>query len=68
MERLKPVADTASVGITAAAFAEWLPHVAAVLGIIWWIIRIYETKSVQRWLKGRRSPCVGCKKICSDED
>lgn len=50
MEQLKTVADTASLGTTAAAFLGWLPHVAALLGVVWWAIRIYETKTVQRWL------------------
>jgi hypothetical protein len=29
----------------------WLPSIAALFTIIWTAIRIYETKTVQGWLK-----------------
>jgi len=30
---------------------QWLPEVAAIFTIVWTGIRIYETKTVQKWLK-----------------
>jgi hypothetical protein len=29
----------------------WLPAIAALFTIIWTVIRIYETKTIQGWLK-----------------
>lgn len=49
----KFIADGLSIGTVAATIAGWLPHIAAVLSIIWTLIRIYETKTVQDWLKGK---------------
>lgn len=34
----------------------WFPAIAAALSIIWTGIRIYESKTVQSWLK-RKDPC-----------
>ena len=54
METVKHFIDTLSIGATIAALAGWLPLVAALASLIWSVIRIYETKTVQRWLrKGR---------------
>jgi hypothetical protein len=33
-----------------ATFAGWLPHISALLTVIWMGLRIYETKTVQKWL------------------
>lgn len=38
----------------AATLITWLPPLAAALSIVWTVIRIYETATVQRWLKRRR--------------
>lgn len=46
----KHIIDAVSVSTAAATFIGWLPHVAAILSIVWSIIRIYETKTVQRML------------------
>lgn len=43
-------ADIVAASIGIGALVEWLPPLAAVLTIIWTGIRIYETKTVQRWL------------------
>ncbi len=55
MEQYKPVGDAISVGSIVAIMGGWLPSIAALLGIVWWAIRIYETKTVQGWLKKRAS-------------
>lgn len=50
-EQLKAVGDALSVGTVVATIAGWLPAIAAVLTIIWTAIRIFETKTVQGWLR-----------------
>ena len=47
----KAVGDVSSVTIIGATLLEWLPAAAALISIIWTFIRIYETKTVQKWLK-----------------
>ena len=50
-ETAKHVLDAASIGVAVATVISWLPSVAALLSIVWSAIRIYETKTVQGWLK-----------------
>jgi hypothetical protein len=47
----KHVADALSIVTVLGTLMQWLPSVAALFTIIWTTIRIYETKTVQRWLK-----------------
>lgn len=54
MEHIKHTLDAVSIGATLAALAGWLPAVAALVSLIWTCIRIYETRTVQRWLKGEK--------------
>lgn len=60
MADMSPVTRTAvetlSVGTVIGTLAGWLPAMAALLSIVWYGIRIYETKTVQRWLG--RSPAA----------
>ena len=44
---VKHVVDGAAVGVTAGVWATVLPSVASGLTVIWMLIRIYETKTVQ---------------------
>ena len=46
--------DAISIGTVLATLAGWLPALAALASLVWSIIRIYETKTVQRWLKRGR--------------
>ncbi len=46
----KHLFDGLSIGTVLATIAGWLPAVAALLSIIWTLIRLYETKTIQRWL------------------
>ncbi len=46
----KTIIDVLSVGTGIGAFMSWLPELAAILTIIWTILRIYETDTVQRLL------------------
>lgn len=45
--------DTFSIGTLLATLVGWLPHVASIVTIVWGLIRIYETKTVQNYLKRR---------------
>ncbi|WP_422058602.1 hypothetical protein [Sphingomonas sp.] len=50
---VKMSADITSVGIAVGTLAQVLPHIAALLTVIWTLIRIYETDTVQSLL-GRK--------------
>lgn len=50
MDHAKHVGDALSLGAAFAALVGWLPAIAAALSIVWTVIRIYETKTVQKWL------------------
>lgn len=48
----KHVIDAAAVGTTIATVVQWLPSVAALLTIVWTLIRIIETetaRAIGRW-------------------
>ena len=53
-EQLKLIGDALSIGTVLGTIAGYLPAIAAVVTIIWTGIRIWETKTVQNWLKSRR--------------
>jgi hypothetical protein len=46
----KQIIDFASIATVLGTLADMLPAIAAVFTIVWTGIRIYETKTVQRWL------------------
>jgi hypothetical protein len=50
-EATKYAIDALSVLTVLGTIMSWLPAVAAVFTIIWTAIRIYETKTVQGWLR-----------------
>jgi hypothetical protein len=50
-ENAKHAADALSIMTVVATLAEWLPAVAALASLIWSMIRIWETKTVQTWAK-----------------
>ena len=49
-ESTKQVIDTASTITVVGTIMNWLPAAAALWTIVWTTIRIYETKTVQKWL------------------
>lgn len=49
-DAMKSIGDALSIGTVVATIAGWLPAIAALLTIIWTGIRIFETKTVRRWL------------------
>jgi hypothetical protein len=50
-EHTKSVIDWTSVGVAFGSLLQILPSIAAALSILWTVIRIYETKTVQNWIK-----------------
>ena len=50
-EHTKTFIDWTSIGIAFGSLMQILPSIAAALSIVWTVIRIYETKTVQNWIK-----------------
>lgn len=50
-ETAKNVMDAVSVVTVIGTLAQVLPAIAAAFTIVWTVIRIYETKTVQSFLK-----------------
>lgn len=46
----KAILDAAAIATAVGTIMDFLPAIAALLTIVWTGIRIYETKTVQRWL------------------
>lgn len=55
-EQTKHIVDALSIGTVAGTLAGVLPSVAAIFTIVWTVIRIYETKTVQRLLGRTEQP------------
>jgi len=49
-EPAKHVVDALSILTVLGTLMDYLPAVAALLSIVWSLIRIYESKTVQGWL------------------
>lgn len=47
----KYLLDVLSVATVIGTLVDALPSIAAGLSIVWTMIRIYETKTIQTWLK-----------------
>lgn len=54
----KVSADVLSAGIVVGTLAQLLPHIAALLTIIWTLIRILETDTVRSLVRSRRAPAA----------
>tara|TARA_R110000803_G_scaffold46081_2_gene96769 strand:+ start:579 stop:752 length:174 start_codon:yes stop_codon:yes gene_type:complete len=50
-DHAKTIVDLSSITVVLATLVEWLPAVAALASLIWSVIRIYETETVQRWIR-----------------
>ncbi len=49
-EGFKHLLDALSIGTMLGTLFQMLPNIAALLTIVWTIIRIWETKTVRGWL------------------
>jgi hypothetical protein len=47
------VGDILSAGAIIGTFVGWLPAAAALAGFVWYLIQIWESKTVQDWLNKR---------------
>jgi hypothetical protein len=54
-EHTKHWIDWTSIGVVLGTLMNFLPAAAALASLVWSLIRIYETKTVQDWLKKRRN-------------
>lgn len=50
-EATKHAVDALSIATVVGTLADILPALAAIFSIVWSCFRIYETKTVQSWLK-----------------
>ena len=50
-EHTKSVIDWTSIGVAFGSLLQILPSIAAALSVVWTLIRIYETKTVQNLIK-----------------
>lgn len=54
-EHIKHILDGVSVAAAVASVLAWLPPLAALASLVWTLIRIYETQTVQgfiaRWIQ-----------------
>jgi hypothetical protein len=48
------IGNGASVGAIISTMTGWLPPAAAFIALVWYIIQIYESDTIQRWVKSRR--------------
>lgn len=53
-EQTKHVVDAMSIGTVIATIVQWLPPIAALISIIWGLLRIYESKTLQRMVRRSR--------------
>ena len=53
-ETAKTIGDVLSITTVIGTLAQVLPSIAALFTIVWTVIRIYETKTVQSWLRRLR--------------
>ena len=51
---IKPLVDAVTVTTTAAALFGWLPPIVAILTLVWTVIRIYETETVQKFVQRKK--------------
>lgn len=49
------IGNAFSAGAIVGTLVGWLPAAAALVGLIWYLIQIYESQTAQRWLASRRA-------------
>ena len=50
-DHAKTILDASSIAVVAGTLINWLPATAAAASLIWSAIRIYETETVQNWIR-----------------
>lgn len=51
MEHAKQATDVVAYGVTLGIFVELIPSIAGLFTIVWLAIRIYESDTVQRFIR-----------------
>lgn len=67
-EQVKTIIDWSAIGVTLSTLFDKLPELAALVSIIWGLIRIYETRTVQRLLGREKKSFVKYVKEEHSED
>jgi len=49
-EETKQMIDVTAGGVTLGAYFSWLPEATALASLVWVLLRIYETSTVQKLL------------------
>lgn len=47
------IGNSVSLGMIISTIVGWLPAIAALIGVIWYTVQIYESKTVQRWIDNK---------------
>jgi hypothetical protein len=47
-EEWQPLVNWIMGSVTVAAILSWIPSVTALVALVWWCIKLYETKTVQK--------------------
>jgi len=53
-EHTKHLIDWASIATVLGTLMQVLPSLAALFSLVWSLIRIYETETIQKWLQLKR--------------
>ncbi len=56
---IKSVMDGSSVVVAAGSLVDILPSISALLAIVWFLIRIWESKTVRGWRGRDKTPHDG---------
>ena len=56
LDETKDVIDVAAASTALLTLAAWLPPTASILTIVWMVLRIYESDTVQSIVKGTKKP------------
>jgi hypothetical protein len=62
-EATKPLVDAIAVTATASTLFGWLPPTVALLTLLWTLIRIYETATVQKLVKKYKGRIYNAKNV-----
>ena len=54
LDETKDVIDVAAASTALLTLAAWLPPTASILTIVWMVLRIYESDTVQSIVKGTK--------------
>ena len=52
-----------SAGAIIGTFSGWLPGIAAVVALVWYVIQIYESKTAQHYFRTRRERQLAAYKV-----